>query len=61
MVTHSHKCNTLEWALGVISMYHVYSRGKGGGGEGANMLLLFVQHLVLLSFSPSARLDFKGR
>ena len=34
MVTHSHKCNTLEWPLGVISMYHVYSRGKGGGERG---------------------------
>ena len=63
MVTHSHKCNTLEWALGVISMYHVCNRGKGGGGggEGANMMvsfLLFVQHFVFAFFFSFSEAGF---
>ena len=46
MVTYSHTCDTLEWALGVISMYHACSRG-------ANMMvnfLLFVQHFIFAFF-----------
>ena len=61
MVTHSHKCNTLEWALGVISMYHVCNRGKGWGGEGANMMvsfLLFVQHFVFAFFFSFSEAGF---
>ena len=51
MVTYSHTCNMLEWVLGMISMYHVCSRGKGE--RGANVMvsfLLFVQHFVFAFF-----------
>ena len=61
MVTYSRKCNTHEWALGVISMYHVYSREKGGGKGGANMMvsfLLFVQHFVFAFFFSFSEAGF---
>ena len=62
MVTYSHTCNTLEWVLGMISMYHVCSRGKGGGGErGAKVMvsfLLFVQHFVFAFFFSFSEAGF---
>lgn len=59
MVTYSHTCNMLEWVLGMISMYHVCSRGKGE--RGANVMvsfLLFVQHFVFAFFFSFSEAGF---
>lgn len=50
MVTYSHKCKMLECALGVMSMYRVCSRGKGGWANMMVSFLLFVQHFVFAFF-----------
>ena len=59
MGTYSHTCNMLEWVLGMISMYPVYSRGKGE--RGANVMvsfLLFVQHFVFAFFFSFSEAGF---